>query len=268
MSYILEALRKAERERNLGQAPTLEDVTHAPPAPALQQRPWKLIGMSLLVAVLGIALAISLLRKPAAVATAAPVVQVQPEETAAVAPPPVAVPVAAAVEAPPVAETPAVEDLQGASTLDELYDAGAEIIELPAPVIAAPSRPAATAPPVEQAAAAVEPEMETLPQDDAPIEEVAPAPSAAQTQVEQLRLDPAPQKTLKQMPESYRADFPQISIDVHVSNADPARRFVLINGRRYREGEALAEGPRIVGIVEEGIVFDYRGEKVLYVLPR
>ncbi len=66
------------------------------------------------------------------------------------------------------------------------------------------------------------------------------------------------------MPPAYRAEFPSITIDVHVYNDSPQRRFVLINGRRYREGDALSEGPRIAQIVPEGIVFDWRNEQVLY----
>lgn len=69
---------------------------------------------------------------------------------------------------------------------------------------------------------------------------------------------------LRDMPAAYRAEFPPLTIDVHVYNENPQRRFVLINGHRYREGEALAEGPRIAQIVPEGIVFDWRGEQVLY----
>lgn len=71
-------------------------------------------------------------------------------------------------------------------------------------------------------------------------------------------------RRLRDMPANYRAEFPPLSIDVHVYNESPQRRFVLINGRRYREGEALAEGPRIAQIAPEGIVFDWRGEQVLY----
>jgi len=46
MSFILDALRKAERDRNLGQAPRMEDVALAPetapgttPAPAKRPSP-------------------------------------------------------------------------------------------------------------------------------------------------------------------------------------------------------------------------------------
>lgn len=70
------------------------------------------------------------------------------------------------------------------------------------------------------------------------------------------------------MPSTYRAEFPALSVDVHVYNADPQRRFVLINGKRYREGDPLAEGPRLAEIVPDGMVVDWRGERVVYTLNR
>ncbi len=70
------------------------------------------------------------------------------------------------------------------------------------------------------------------------------------------------------MPENYRANFPAFTVDVHVYNRDPRRRFVMINGKRYHEGDTLAEGPRILAIVAEGIVFDWQGQQVLYAMSR
>ena len=66
------------------------------------------------------------------------------------------------------------------------------------------------------------------------------------------------------MPPGYRAEFPPITVDVHAYNGNPQKRFVLINGRRYREGDVISEGPRIAQIIAEGIVFDWRNEQVLY----
>ena len=75
-------------------------------------------------------------------------------------------------------------------------------------------------------------------------------------------------RRLRDMPANYRAEFPPLSVDVHVYNADPARRFVLVNGKRYVEGTALAEGPRIVEIVSDGMVVEWRSERIVYAISR
>jgi general secretion pathway protein B len=115
--------------------------------------------------------------------------------------------------------------------------------------------------PAENAAAAVQAENSAPPaapaaqQPAAPTEMTsAPPPAASDTA----------QHSLKQMPESYRANFPAFSVDVHAYNDDPQRRFVLIDGKRYREGDTLAQGPRLVGIVPEGLVLEWQGQQVLY----
>jgi len=43
---------------------------------------------------------------------------------------------------------------------------------------------------------------------------------------------------------------------------------VMINGKRYREGDTLAEGPRLIAIVPEGMVLDWQGQQVLYAIAR
>jgi general secretion pathway protein B len=53
---------------------------------------------------------------------------------------------------------------------------------------------------------------------------------------------------------------------VHVYDRSAAQRFVRVNGRRYREGETLAEGPLLVAIARDGLVLEYRGQRLLYPL--
>ncbi|MGH8445997.1 MAG: general secretion pathway protein GspB, partial [Solimonas sp.] len=68
---------------------------------------------------------------------------------------------------------------------------------------------------------------------------------------------------LREMPDTYRAQFPITSLDVHVYDPEPARRWVMIGGKRYREGEIVAGGPRIAQITDAGVIFDYSGAQVL-----
>jgi general secretion pathway protein B len=121
-----------------------------------------------------------------------------------------------------------------------------------------PPRPARPEPPAEAPPPAAD--NPPLP-DAAPPADAAPPPAPAES------TQPAPaDRQMQEMPESFRAGFPALSVDVHVYNSDPQRRFVLIGGKRYHEGDTLAEGPRIVGIVPEGIVFDWQGQRVLYAI--
>ena len=54
-----------------------------------------------------------------------------------------------------------------------------------------------------------------------------------------------------------------LQMQLHVHSSTPANRFVVINGRRYREGETLTEGPVVETIVAEGAVLRVRGSQYL-----
>ncbi len=60
--------------------------------------------------------------------------------------------------------------------------------------------------------------------------------------------------------------LPELHLDVHVYATKPAERFVYINMRKYREGATLAEGPVLERIRRDGVVLNYNGLR--FVLPR
>ena len=60
--------------------------------------------------------------------------------------------------------------------------------------------------------------------------------------------------------------LPELTVDLHVFAADPAKRAVFINGRRYTQGARIAEGPLVEEITPEGAMLSYRGRRFL--LPR
>jgi general secretion pathway protein B len=62
------------------------------------------------------------------------------------------------------------------------------------------------------------------------------------------------------------AALPDMHLDVHVYATKPAERFVYINMRKYQEGSTLAEGPVLERIRRDGVVLDYHGLR--FVLPR
>ena len=52
---------------------------------------------------------------------------------------------------------------------------------------------------------------------------------------------------------------PEAQVSLHVYDADPAKRFVFLNGQRLREGDAAANGLRVERIEADGVVLDHRG---------
>jgi general secretion pathway protein B len=60
--------------------------------------------------------------------------------------------------------------------------------------------------------------------------------------------------------------MPPLHLDIHVYSTNPAERFVFINMVRHREKSRLAEGPVVHEITPEGVILDYSGTRFL--LPR
>lgn len=62
------------------------------------------------------------------------------------------------------------------------------------------------------------------------------------------------------------SNLPQLRLDLHVYAAKPQDRFALINMHKLREGDSLPEGVRVDSITPEGVVMEHNGLKFL--LPR
>ena len=60
--------------------------------------------------------------------------------------------------------------------------------------------------------------------------------------------------------------LPELHLDVHVFATKPSERFVYINMRKYREGATLAEGPVLERIRRDGVILNFNGLR--FVLPR
>jgi len=233
MSTILDALRKAEQERDLGKVPDLRSF-HAVPASA-PRRGWPgvVLGVVLINAVvlawlLGRG---SLFAGPVA-PPAASAMGDSPAVTAPAATPPAPAPVVATAHSPAMAEV------------------APRPITAPASATATPTLPApepvATAP-----ARSTDPDLLSLPPET----------------VLALRDTPAPQP-LAAMPESFQRALPTLNLDVHVYSDEAARRFVLINGRRYREGDWIQEGPLLETIAADGVIMNHQQARFLIPVER
>jgi general secretion pathway protein B len=60
--------------------------------------------------------------------------------------------------------------------------------------------------------------------------------------------------------------LPELHLDVHVYATSAADRFVYVNMRKYREGSVLQEGPTVERIRRDGVVLNHQGLRFL--LPR
>ncbi len=205
MSYILDALRKAEQERHLGQPPAL---TTAPP-PAEPARHWFWYGLTVLGLGLNAMLLVFFLDRS----------QPAPQPSPAFAP-------SAGISAPGAASPaarPTPPAIQQPVTPPE------------------PSRPPAPARP-----------------------ESKPPPAAASPTVS----SPEPVPTLDALPTSVRRGLPALNLDIHVHSRDADKRFAVINGRRYREGEALSEGPILEAVTTAGVTLRRGNQRFQLLLRR
>jgi general secretion pathway protein B len=56
--------------------------------------------------------------------------------------------------------------------------------------------------------------------------------------------------------------LPEMQLSWHVYDAAPQNRYVLLNGARLREGDATADGVRVVAIAPTGVVVEWRGRRM------
>lgn len=227
MSFILDALRKSEAARRRSEAPDLFAAMPATPEPARATMNWPLWLLGAVAAISLIAVLWLLAqRAPPSPTTAAadatadisPMETPQPDDITANAP--ANAPVTAPVIAPVIA--PASESMPPAQP-------PADSVPPPTPPPAPPARDL-PAPPPEPAAVAPPP---TLP----------PTGSV----VSLADLDPATRKLL-----------PPLKLSMHLWNETPARRFVILDGQRLREGDVLGELV-VERITRDGATLVWRG---------
>lgn len=269
MSLILEALKKSEQQRRLGEVPTL-----GTPVMATRQRRSLLPALSVLI-VLGLAVAWWLHRPQTSAPTA-----VAARDAAAVAPStPTATPVTAApapVAAPPAAPR---ERPEAASNARESVAVAAS------PTQAPPPRPAA-APPVQSgspglekiaipaatATAAAPTQAPPAPVAAAPAANPAPAADTTATKSAPAPVAPPPAAPaagtlplIWELPFATRKNLPEMNLSMHVFGNEPAQRFVILNGERRVAGDDV-DGVHVVEIRADGVVLELEGQRFL--LPR
>ncbi|MCF6235514.1 MAG: general secretion pathway protein GspB [Gammaproteobacteria bacterium] len=61
----------------------------------------------------------------------------------------------------------------------------------------------------------------------------------------------------------FQDQLPEMHLDVHVYKKHPESRFVLINMDKYREGQKMPSGVVIEAIVIDGVMMNYQGQRFL-----
>lgn len=236
MSLILEALRKSEAERRRGQAPNLHSALPASAMPRAARPVWPWIVASLALLLTGVLAAVLFLHRPTA---PTPMLSASSKQ-ATVITEPAPLPSAPAVIAPAAPYRAVVH---------------------PAPAAAPPPAPK----PSNAPATKPQTPTSTVASVPAPEPSLAPAPKEilvdpAQTPAAEPVASPdAPRiDAIADLDSSTRAALPPLKLTMHVWNADPSLRFVIIDGHRLGEGGKLDDAV-IDTITRDGLILGWRG---------
>jgi general secretion pathway protein B len=231
MSFILDALKKSESDRQRQSGPALFEVKVTPPRPRFPY--WALALAVLLVINIAVGAWVFLHRAPA---SQAPLPSAEaPANPAAQSPPPQS----AVVPSPSV----------------------------PAAAAGASAAPAST--PARTSGGQTGPVLSNSESKGAPVnpDDYEPAVPGKQNQDQgQSHVHSGTESGLKSYTDAAAnpdSHLPALRVDLHVYAAKPEERFVLINMHRMHEGETLPEGVRVESITPEGVVLSYQGTKFI-----
>jgi general secretion pathway protein B len=262
MSFILDALRKSEHERQRQTGPALAEVPVAAPAP--RSNVWATAAIALLLVnliVVGVLLIRKATREPAAAAAVPATTQLSPAATGpaqaqvsmtqtvpSAAPPPPMLQPARSPGAPVEGSRNSLEDemSEPAPMFDPLL--AEDVADPPA------GPPAVTRAPSGRGSVVYE-----------------SLPASAAVGAQQYSAPPQPRTASQSAgPKLPTADevtaaggVPALNLDLHVYSTKPTERMIFVNSRKYREGDSLQEGPVVQTITPEGAILEFRGSRFL-----
>ncbi|UCC55956.1 MAG: general secretion pathway protein GspB [Gammaproteobacteria bacterium] len=255
MSYILEALKKADQERMVGNVPDLDASHDSGISASRRKTAWFWI-LGVLVVVNGILVSVLLLRNDG---TDDGTTSLSADSRTI-----------AEVEQPAAPDTNStrsrVAPRQYRRPQVQAYIPPAA---KPAPVIV-PDAPPVTPAPVETRATVPEPVEKTADAatgQAAPVSTPVPAsalpqPSAATAQPQTGATSGIPD--WDDLSLEFRGGFTVPRIDVHVYDSNPQLRFILADLKKYREGDRLENGAMLEKITPEGVQFSFQGTQFIY----
>lgn len=260
MSYILDALKKADRDRHPAAVPTLATV-HRTPAPSRRRLLWPWIAGAVIVVNLGVWL--WLLRPAPSVPDGALVRATRAPATS---------PAPAAPEQ--VAPTRPVEPVTTPDPPDKAVVAVAPLQAPPSATRSEPSVPlsrreqnlggaprAATKPAHVTSAGAAAPGSPSPPK-PATAPEKSPAPAVASAREKPLERGPATPPASQEPPVPHEV-IAKLHLQVLVYAEVPSGRLVYINNQKYVEGQRIDANLMVERITPEGVFVSYQGRRVL-----
>jgi general secretion pathway protein B len=235
MSYILDALRKSDQQRQRGAAPMT--LTAAAPVVAPRQ-PAISSNVLLAVVLVGAGIVIGWLRpwQPAVPA---------PEPSAAkplASSPRLALP-EPLPGVPEKAEKPEPPLHNSTSAGQSPSPSGSSTINQAAPALARTE----TSPQPPQAVTG-EPKKAATPLPDKPM--VTDLADAGRTQGV---------RALSELPAAIQQEIPRLSVSLHVYAKEPKDCLVMINDKLLRQGELLVPGLRLEQVTPDGVIISYKG---------
>jgi hypothetical protein len=249
MSFIFEALKKADKNRKNNEVPNLQTI-HQLPVYKPARRPILplLLGAVLLLNALLLLWIIAPWKKDAPQTGGMASTQPDPGNIRSqIAPPPASPPAnrpaLVAVDRPPPAAPPA-----------EVSSAAQAPIEKPAPLTAI-SETRVNSPAENTSLSAIAPLPATEKQANWPVSRTG------NTEKEEN-----PVYELAQLPSSVRSEIPSAHMSVHYYTDHSPSRMVRINGQILREGGRLESGPLVEEITPNGVILFFEGYRFL--IPR
>lgn len=262
MSFILEALKKVDRERHQDNVPTLNTVHRQSSEAPKRIWPWALVTALLVNALI---LAWALRSEPSNR------VGNKPVDTGKAAKPSSSPDLGSSIRGsspPPPASRP-IQD-RGTTTVDK---GKAKVIpQTDRPRRSAQSRPASPARkndvPHDPIASPVrrEKEVAVRAEDDSKLQSVPPhashlTPHENEAEEGEPILQSVP--LYQQLPEDVRNALPVLKISLLAYSVPPSGRFIYLNSRKYGEGDRVDGKVKVHRITRGGAILEYQGQRFL-----
>ncbi len=277
MSYILDALKRSQQERELGQAPTLFAESH------IQTEPPQKTNRAVLIALVLALLAVCISFYAAFGSRLLVAESERPDLTAPVDNLSAGTPASSELEQrrPPPKKQSSIESMPVAITDRAKPAIAQKQMSLPAikdeivgtERVAVQDKPAMASTDTRPAPGVYREELlklkqrleqkdrESKPKNEAVRSSPPENINTSITPDSEVQIETNRPVTEQQLAASFRSRLPSRDISVHVYSDNPAERFVFVNSRKMTEGERTSEELTVEEIHPDGIVFSFDGQR-------